>query len=182
MNKPSKIFLVIIIILLVILAIMIVLYLHMRNSITNITNSTNMTRPNSNVVINNNIVLKNDVSKEKDYSIDTNKVKIEIDESTITPISISIIIINNNENQLFYGEEFKIQKNVNGNWKYIDYVSDKLYWNSIAMITKGKSQTTSKLDIEHYYGKLDNGIYRVEKNVNGNSGGVSIYSNEFEIK
>lgn len=153
------------------------------NSIASVTNSSNMTMPNSNVTINNNSVLPNEVPEEKDYSIDTNYVKIEVDKSTITPTCISIIITNNNENDLSYGEEFKIQKNINGKWKDLDYASDKLYWNTIALITNGKSQTSKKLDIEHYYGKLDNGTYRVVKSVfNGNGGEVEIYSDEFEIE
>ena len=48
----------------------------------------------------------------------------------------------------------------------------------MAYITKGNSQTNKKLNIENYYGELENGIYRVVKPVfDGN-----IYSDEFEIE
>jgi hypothetical protein len=164
MNKSRKKFLVIII-LLVTLAIMTVLYLKMRNTVKENLNHT---------------VLKNKVPEEKNYSSDTNQVKIEVDESTITPTSISIIITNNKENDLSYGENFKIQKKINGKWKDLDYASDKLYWKALAYKTKGNSQTTNRLDIEYYYGKLDNGTYRVVKPINGDL--VNIYSNEFEIE
>ena len=43
------------------------------------------------------------------------------------------------------------------------------------------NQLTQKLDIEQYYGKLSNGIYRIVKPVYDN-GYMDIYSNEFEIK
>lgn len=211
MNKSSKIFLSIIVILLVILAIMTVSYLKMRNTAkenlnqvletaeensklnariseleakSNIASITNATVPykgniNTNFVNN----TKNEISGEIDYSIDIGKVTIEADKSTITPTSISIIITNNNENMLSYGEEFKIQKKINEEWKDLDYASDKLYWNTIALVTKGNSQSTKKLDIEHYYGELDNGTYRVVKPIfNGNGGEVEIYSDEFEIE
>ena len=105
MNKSRKKFLVIII-LLVTLAIMTVLYLKMRNTVKENLNHT---------------VLKNKVPEEKNYSSDTNQVKIEVDESTITPTSISIIITNNKENDLSYGENFKIQKKINGKWKVLYY-------------------------------------------------------------
>ena len=164
MNKSRKKFLVIII-LLVTLAIMTVLYLKMRNTVKENLNHT---------------VLKNKVPEEKNYSSDTNQVKIEVDESTITPTSISIIITNNKENDLSYGENFKIQKKINGKWKDLDYASDKLYWKALAYKTKENSQTTNRLDIEYYYGKLDNGTYRVVKPINGDL--VNIYSNEFEIE
>lgn len=212
MNKSNKIFLAIIMILLVILIVMTVSYLKIRNTakenfnqvleiseenmklnmriseleeknkINSITNISNRTMPNSNVAIGGNAVLQNMVPDKINDSIEMDKVKLEVDKNTITPESISIMIVNNNENELFYGEEFKIQKKINDNWKNLDYISNKLYWNSIALITKGKSQTIRKLDVEHYYGRLDNGIYRVIKPVfDGNGGEVEICSDEFEI-
>lgn len=151
-------------------------------SITNVTNSFNMTMPNSNVAIGNQTVSQNDVPEGKDYSIDTDKVTIEVDESTITPTSISIIITNNNENELTYGEEYKVQKNNNGKWENLEYLPNTI-WNAMAYITKGNSQTTKKLNLEHTYGELSKGIYRIVKSVfNGNGGEVEIYSDEFEIE
>lgn len=152
-----------------------------KNSISTITNSTNtanMTMPNTNVVVNNTTVPQNEVPEERDYSIDIDKVTIEVDKSTISSKSISIIIINNNENELTYGEEFKIQKNVDGEWKNLDYLPNAI-WNAMAYVTKGNSQTNKKLNIENYYGELENGTYRVVKPI---FDGNSIYSDEFEIK
>lgn len=152
-----------------------------KNSISTITNSTNtanMTMPNTNVVVNNTTIPQNEVPEERDYSIDIDKVTIEVDKSTISSKSISIIIINNNENELTYGEEFKIQKNVDGEWKNLDYLPNAI-WNAMAYVTKGNSQTNKKLNIENYYGELENGTYRVVKPI---FDGTSIYSDEFEIK
>ena len=210
MNKSSKIFLSIIIILLVILAIMTVLYLKMRNTAkenlnqvletaeenmklnariseleekSNIASITNATLPYQGNIdtdfVNN---TKNQISGEIDYSIDTDKVIIEVDENTITPSSISIIITNNNENELTYGEEYKIQKNNNGEWKDLEYLPNTI-WNAMAYITKGNSQTTQKLNLKYTYGELRKGIYRIIKPVfNGNGGEINIYSDEFEIE
>lgn len=152
------------------------------SSIINVTNSSNMTMPNSNVAIGNNTVLQNEIPERKDYSIDIDKVTIEVDESTITPTSISIIITNNNENELTYGEEYKVQKNNNGKWEDLEYLPNTI-WNAMAYITKENSQTTKKLNLEYTYGELSKGIYRIVKPVfNGNGGEVNIYSDEFEIK
>lgn len=154
-----------------------------KSNISTITNTTNnMTMPNTNVVASDNTALQNQELEEKDYSIDIDKVKIQVDNSTVTPISISIIITNNNENELTYGEEFKIQKMVDREWGDLEYLPNTI-WNAMAYITKGKSQTTKKLNLEYTYGELSEGIYRVVKPVyDGNGNEVNIYSDEFEIK
>ena len=199
MNKSNKIFLLLIIILLIALVVVTFLYLDMRNTAKenlnyvletaeensklnariseleekeNISTATNMSTSN--------MVLENE--KEQNYSVDTNKVTIEIDENTITPTSISIIITNNNENEIGYGDEFKIQNKINGEWKDLEYLPDTA-WNAIAHIIKGNSQASQKLDIEYYYGKLNKGTYRVIKTIfTPNGKNIDIYSNEFEVK
>ena len=107
---------------------------------------------------------------------------MKVDSITIKPTSISIIIINNNDNEIGYGEEYKIQKNINGEWEYLDYFPNTV-WNDIAYIIKANSQTTKKLNLENTSGELEKGTYRVIKTVffeNGKK--TDIYSTEFEIK
>ena len=108
-------------------------------------------------------------------------VMIEIEDSTITPKSVSIIITDNNENQYCWGVEFRVQKRVNGNWKNLKYVSEEPYWIEIAYELNEDNQLTQELDIEAYYGILSKGTYRIVKPVYDN-GYIDIYSNEFEIK
>lgn len=78
---------------------------------------------------------------------------MKVDSTTIKPTSISIIIINNNDNEILYVEEYKIQKNINGEWKYLNYLPNTV-WNDIAYIIKANSQTTKKLNLENTYGEL----------------------------
>ena len=113
---------------------------------------------------------------------DLENVIMKVDGTTIKPTSISIIIINNNDNEIGYDEEYKIQKNINGEWKYLGYLPNTS-WNDIAYIIKANSQTTKKLNLENTYGELEKGTYRVIKTVffeNGKK--TDIYSTEFEIK
>lgn len=113
---------------------------------------------------------------------DLENVIMKVDSITIKPTSISIIIINNNDNEIGYGEEYKIQKNINGEWKYLDYLPNTV-WNDIAYIIKANSQTTKKLNLENTYGELEKVTYRVIKTVFfGNGKKTDIYSTEFEIK
>ena len=110
-----------------------------------------------------------------------NNVIIKVDNTTIKPESVSITITDNNENQYGWGVEFRVQEKVNGEWKDLNYISDNLSWIDIAYQLNEDKQLTQKLDIEKYYGKLSNGIYRIVKPVYDN-GYIDIYSNEFEIK
>ena len=108
-------------------------------------------------------------------------VTIQVDNTTITPESVTIIITDNNNEHYAWGVEFRVQKKVNEEWEDLEYISDDLAWIDIAYEVNEDNQLVLKLDIEKYYGKLSNGIYRIVKPVYDN-GYIDIYSNEFEIK
>lgn len=108
-------------------------------------------------------------------------VTIEVDESTVSATSVSITITDNNENHYGWGVEFRVQQKIDNKWEDLQYISDDLSWIDIAYELNEDNQLTQKLDIEKYYGKLSNGIYRIVKPVYDN-GYIDIYSNEFEIK
>ena len=122
------------------------------------------------------------LSTNKENNSDLENVIMKVDSTTIKPTSVSIIIINNNDNEIGYGEEYKIQKNINGKWEYLDYLPNTV-WNDIAYIIKANSQTTKKLNLENTYGELEKGTYRIIKTMFSENGKkADIYSNEFEIK
>lgn len=118
---------------------------------------------------------------EKEYNRDVKNVTIEVIKDTITNKSVEILITDNNEDYFGWGVDFKVQKKVNGEWEDLKFKSDDLVWISIAYVPNEDSQIKQKLDIEEYYGKLDNGTYRVAKSVY-DKGYIDIYSEEFEIK
>ena len=118
---------------------------------------------------------------EKEYNRDAKNVTIEVLKDTITNKSVEILITDNNEDYFGWGVDFKVQKNVNGEWKDLKYISDDLTWIEIAYVPNKDNQMKQKLDIEKYYGILENGTYRVVKSVY-DKGYIEIYSNEFEIK
>lgn len=108
-------------------------------------------------------------------------VTIKVDESTVSVASVSITITDDNENHYGWGVEFRVQQKIDDKWEDLQYISDDLTWIEIAYELNEDNQLTQKLDIEKYYGKLSNGIYRIVKPVY-NNGYIDIYSNEFEIK
>ena len=63
----------------------------------------------------------------------------------------------------------------------LKYILEEVVWIAIAYVPNENNQLTQILDLEHYYGKLNNGIYRIVKPVYDN-GYIDIYSDEFEIK
>lgn len=108
-------------------------------------------------------------------------VTIEVENTTISPESVSIIITDNNKEHYAWGVEFRIQEKVNDEWKDLKYISDNLSWIDIAYELNENNQLKQKLDVEKYYGKLNSGIYRIVKPVYDNEY-IDIYSSEFEIK
>lgn len=130
-----------------------------------------------------NVIMENYQEK---YSSNTTtpcpeNVTITVVEDTISRNELTIKIADNNEDKYGWGVEFRVQEKVDNEWKDLDYISDNLTWIDIAYKLNADNQLTQKLNIEKYYGKLNNGIYRIVKPVYDN-GYVDIYSNEFEIK
>lgn len=177
MSKNKKIIIGILIAILVVVIGVVVVYKLIENSVTN--------REDFNFKVDN--ISSNPVNTVNHEQNDTksnrtpDNVILEVESTTIKPESVTITITDNNENQYGWGVEFRVQEKVNGEWKNLNYVSDDLSWIDIAYELGEDKQLTQKLDIEKYYGKLSNGIYRIIKPVYDN-GYVDIYSNEFEIK
>lgn len=176
MNKNKKIIIGILIVLIIIIGIVIA-YKIIEKSVTN--------RENFDFTVEN--IASNPVDtvnhEQNDIKFDRSprNVIIKVESATINPESVSITITDNNKEHYSWGVEFRVQEKVNGEWKDLKYISDDLSWIDIAYELNEDNQLTQKLDIEKFYGKLSNGIYRIVKPVYDN-GYIDIYSNEFEFK
>ena len=176
MNKSKKIIIGILIVLIIVVGI-VVAYKIIEKSVTNRADFNFVVENISSSPVNTIDNGQNDTKLNRN----TNNVTIEVDNTTISPESVRIIITHNNTEHFAWGIEFRVQKKVNEQWEDLEYVSDDLSWIDIAYEVNEDNQLTLKLDIEKYYGKLSNGIYRIVKPVYDN-GYIDIYSNEFEIK
>lgn len=176
MNKSKKIIIGILIVLIIVVGI-VVAYKIIEKSVTNRADFNFAVENISSTPVNTIDNGQNDTELNRN----TNNVTIEVDNTTISPESVTIIITDNNTEHFAWGIEFRVQKKVNEQWEDLEYVSDDLSWIDIAYEVNEDNQLTLKLDIEKYYGKLSNGIYRIVKPVYDN-GYIDIYSNEFEIK
>ena len=176
MNKSKKIIIGILIVLIIVVGI-VVAYKIIEKSVTNRADFNFAVENISSTPVNTIDNGQNDTELNRN----TNNVTIEVDNTTISPESVTIIITDNNTEHFAWGIEFRVQKKVNEQWEDLEYVSDDLSWIDIAYEVNEDNQLTLKLDIEKYYGKLSNGIYRIVKPVYDNRY-IDIYSNEFEIK
>ena len=119
--------------------------------------------------------------EEKEYNRSPENVTIEVLQDTITNEKVEILVTDNNEDYYAWGEEFRIQKKENGNWQELPIKTEGMTFNSIAWIPNKDNQLKMKIDYGKYYGKLENGIYRVVKRIYDGKY-IELYSNEFEIK
>ena len=177
MNK-KVIIAVLVILIIVIIGIVIILGIR-KDEKTDSSNSTNSYIPEGVNVANENEIEA--PADNMEFNRNPENVTIEILSNTITNSSVEILITDNNVDHYGWGIEFRVQEKVNGEWKDLNYITDDLSWIDIAYELNENNQLTQKLDIEKYYGKLPNGIYRIVKPVYDNEY-IDIYSNEFEIK
>ncbi len=177
MNK--KILVVVIVVLIIMVIGIVVILSNNNDEKTEISNSTNSYIPEGVNVTN-----ENEISTPADnveFNRNPENVTIEILSNTISNTSVEILITDNNVDQYGWGVEFRVQEKVDDEWKDLDYISNDLFWIDIAYELNEDNQLTQKLDIEKYYGELNNGIYRIVKPVYDGKY-IDIYSNEFEIE
>ena len=125
--------------------------------------------------IGSNEIYENSNSQNSSNSKNVENVEIKVEENTITSSGLTIIITDNNEEQYGWGESYGIQEKVNGEWKKLKANTD---FNSVAYLLDENHQIRQNINWVNSYGKLPNGIYRIEKEADGNV----FYSNEFIIK
>ena len=174
----NKKILIIVILIIVIVGAMIILINNKDKSIDTV-NSTNSFVPNGLNIANENEI--GTPANNIELNRNPENVTIQILPNTITNTSVEILITDNNVDQYGWSVEFRVQEKINGEWRDLNYIIDDLSWIDVAYELNEDNQLTQKLNIEKYYGKLSNGIYRIVKPVY-DSEYIDIYSNEFEIK
>ena len=108
----------------------------------------------------------------------TDKVKITVKEDSITKTSATIAIEDKNEEPVFWGMNFAIQKAGDNNI-WVDMISKEVItWVEMLIAPNEKGITEMQLDWSEIYGELSSGTYRVVKY----NGLATIYSEPFIIK
>ena len=180
MNKNYVILCLSIIILILILLIVFIVNKKSVNIDKYVENVTHDTKANEIITpssedIGSNEIYENSNSQNVTNSKNIENVQIEIEENTITSSGLTIIITDKNEEPYGWGENYGIEEKVNGEWKKLKANID---FNSKAYILDENHQMRQNINWVNSYGKLQKGIYRIEKEADGNI----FYSNEFIIK
>lgn len=110
-------------------------------------------------------------------------VSMNIKEGTLTRSGVVIIITDTSDRDNIYGEEYRLDRFIDGEWKMVDTIIDNYAFNSIGYKVNDNNQLEMKVNWEWLYGKLVNGKYRVVKDTSESGEGTRHYLTvEFDIK
>lgn len=121
---------------------------------------------------------------DKVYELNNAKgVSMTIKEGTLTKTGATIIIKDISNKNNTFGEEYRIDKYENNEWKELDVVVKGNYgWNSIGYHVDKNNKLELTINWEWLYGKLEKGKYRLVKNISDLKNEKQTFSVEFEIK
>lgn len=103
-----------------------------------------------------------DIGNKSDIEISQIDVSLSIKEGTLKNTGAALVITNNSDKDLEYGNPYEIEIKQNGNWYKINV---ELYFTMPAYSLKSKESKEIELNWENSYGKLSSGTYRIIKSV-----------------
>lgn len=168
MNKLTKIILIVAVIIILAIVILVVQGFNIIDSTIAIKNQMQDTTDSYSVNI---------ADELEDNGITTNyeNVKIEVVEDSISSTGVTILITD--PNSYGWGEDYEIETKKDNEWEIVE-PNKRVIVNAIAHCPDENNQLELNIDWDYYYGKLENGIYRIVKSMYD---GTKLYSNEFEI-
>ena len=118
--------------------------------------------------------LKDSISMSDSNNISEKVDSIEFFVTNSTPKLLKYKIVNNSSYDVIFGEEYSIEKNIDGVWKSYNIAIDFI---EIANILKPKELVEREIVFATTYGNLDKGEYRLLKRIDG-----KLLEAKFEIK
>ena len=104
--------------------------------------------------------------ERKAASATTPVENVTIQISDISPSGATLVITDKNPEPYVYGEWFRLQKEVNGQWQDVPTVIDNYGFHEIGYIPDANGEVKFPINWEWLYGKLPAGTYRIFKEVN----------------
>ena len=110
-------------------------------------------------------------------------IVMTINKDTLTRSGVEILITNNRDVDVYFSpDEYRIEKEVNGEWQRVEPLKPQIY-HTISQTCKTNDSCTDKINWKEYYGELEDGTYRILKTQYDANGIEDIwYSEPFEIK
>lgn len=103
-----------------------------------------------------------DIGKESNIEIVEKGVSLTVKENTLTETGVTLILKNDSDVEVQYGNPYEIEIKKDGKWHKINV---KLNFNLPAFSLKSKETKELELNWENGYGKLASGDYRIIKSV-----------------
>lgn len=93
-------------------------------------------------------------------------VSMTAKEETVTHTNLTLVFENKSNNQCIYGNSFLLEKNISGRWYQIPVAIDDNYgFDDIGYVLNPGENGEWTVDWEWLYGSLDEGEYRIVKEV-----------------
>lgn len=123
-----------------------------------------------------NIISENESSKnidttnwkptELDNINNLDNVTMTIDKETVSPSKLTVIFKNTTTKQCIYGDDFSLEKKINGKWYEVPVVISGNYgFNSIGYNLAAGETAEFEVDWKWLYGSLNKGEYRIVKSI-----------------
>ena len=94
----------------------------------------------------------------------SDKVRMELVEGGVTPTSVKVVLINEDECVYTYGEEFYLHKLIDGQWYTMSWINDNVGFMAVGyLLEPGRVEKTYSWKFVH--GEMDPGKYRIVTDV-----------------
>lgn len=141
----------------------------LNNISTNISNVMPSTNQNQYLSVEPDGSQVNEVEKQETLSKrNINNVSMAIKENTLTRNGATLVITDNNEMSYEYGEYYKIEKLEGNNWISAPTLTDVFEFNSSYDYISNGNTIEFPVNWTKYYGTLENGQYRIRKDIDDN--------------
>lgn len=104
-----------------------------------------------------------DIGNKSDIEIVEKGVSLSVKEDTLTKVGATLILKNDSDVEVEYGEPYEIEIKKDGEWHKINV---ELNFNLPAYILKSNTTKEIELEWQNGYGKLASGDYRIIKGIN----------------
>ncbi len=113
-------------------------------------------------------------------------VSMEVVEGSLNAVSLKLLLKNETDLEIIYGDTYELQRYFDGQWRSVPYIIDNWAFHDIAYTLKKSVPQEITVDWQVFHGSLEPGKYRIIKDISDfrGTGDYTKYNlgAEFEIK
>jgi len=100
--------------------------------------------------------------EKSDIKVEMNDISFSIKEDTLTRSSVTLILKNNSDKSLYFGDPYEVEVYKDSSWRKIE--ADMYFTMPLYELESGEEKEIT-FNWEHGYGRLNRGKYRIIKDV-----------------